>query len=61
MSTIHIELLGATRSNVGAASVKFVVVVVVVVALAVARGFKPTLFLSVLEMKMRMGVISNHR
>ena len=60
MSTIHIELLGATRSNVGAASVKFVLVVVVV-ALAVARGFKPTLFLSVLEMKMRMGVISNHR
>ena len=42
MSTIHIELLGATRSNVGAASVKFVLVVVV--ALAVARGFKPTLF-----------------
>ena len=61
MSTIHIELLGATRSS--AASVKFVVVVAaaVVVALAVARGFKPTLFLSVLEMKMRMGVINNHR
>ena len=39
---------------------KFVVVVIVIIVVVVV-AVKPTLFLSVLEMKMRTGVINSHR